>query len=130
MRSAGQFSNTQQRWRPIAAGARARQMTTDGDRKIMHPSPTAATDHIVDHVDGGAARRARVTQLYGRRAPRAAAGSDGGSPPSTRYPAAVSRHTNQSGLMGLCTQGVAQPWATHDSMVFLETSRPSRSKSG
>jgi hypothetical protein len=36
-------------------------MTTDGGRKIMHPSLTAAADHIVDRVDGGVARRARVT---------------------------------------------------------------------
>src|SRR5262249_29095969 len=109
--------------RPADIGGRARPPAGGG-----WPWGVRAAARVGGGV--GPPRWAMVTDGYGRRASPAAAGSDGGSPPSTRYPAAVSRQTSQSGLMGLCTQGVAQPWATHDSMVFFDTSRPSRSNRG
>src|SRR5262249_60704957 len=92
---ARQLGNTQRRWRPIAAGARVRQMTPDIDRRArrgrLQPAARPCGDHIVDRVDGGGgtARRAMVTDGYGRRALRAAAGAEGGAPPSTREPAAA-----------------------------------------
>src|SRR5262249_62291867 len=94
MRLGGTIPDMRRRWRPIAAGARARQMTPDIDRgartRLRRPrSPCGG--YIVDHIDdggGGTAPRTTVTDGYGRRAARAAAGAGGGSPPSPREPAA------------------------------------------
>jgi len=90
MRLGGTIPDMRRRWRPIAAGARARQMTPDIDQRArtrLRRPRSPCGGYIVDHIDdggGGTARRTMVTDGYGRRALRAAAGSGGGSPPSTR----------------------------------------------
>src|SRR6516165_3600170 len=72
MRLGGTIPDMRRRWRPIAAGARARQMTPDIDRRArtrLRRPRSPCGGYIVDHIDdggSGTARRTMVTDGYGR----------------------------------------------------------------